>query len=786
MTQPKAREKLKHLKKLLEKTNQINKIILGKPSGISLKEHTKNVIEEGEYLISSFRNTTKKYFSLTGVELSRRIKGACRFHDEGKREATWQEACRKDHADFLKWQVDNHGKSFEEYSNDKRNDAGRHLRKSGVRHEIFSLIQHEENNFSAFVKVAIAAHHAKLNNKHDERWIKTNGINGKEQWPEGLLLWKYFKSLEGLGQLTNFKETVSKFYEFGGVRSYLQIADHRASAKESHNPYPSITSFRYSFNEKWTKRPVQEIANKHWDEKLLLLRAPTGAGKTDAALLWASKQIENGRAERLIIAMPTRFTSNALAINTVSSLAETGLYHSSAWFNRYYQKVKDGKINQKDAKKEHEAARLLLTPVTVCTIDHLMMAVTLTREDHHTILFNLANSCVVIDEADFYDEFTQANILVLLEFLNQLDVPVMIMSASLPESSLKMYRKSGYKIDAIREDIFEIDKPRCTLKDKIEYSKVSDLNDLLEQCILEGKALIYANTVARAMEFYEWFKKKNIEPILYHSRFTEPDKLDKEDLLIKHLGKDAWLNGSAKGIAILTQIGEMSVNISADLMISELCPIDRLVQRVGRLCRFDHNKIGELYLIVPQKNKTLYPAPYGTYKPKKGWEPIESLIQTLNLLEVQNYSPKIFIDLVNRVYPAIKEFSVKSQLNSKNLKQLFLDNWIIGSKEIATEDQNDTTFWKSRDIVNNNTLFIKRPESKFLYWSDFQAFKCENSIELPRYLIEKGIKINQISVDTIYINNYDTKEIIYHLKEGRYDPKIGLSIKELTIDDQFL
>lgn len=770
----------------MEKSNHTGKIILAKPSGISLIEHTKNVMDEGEYLMFSFRNTDKKYFNRTGVELSKRIKGACQYHDEGKKEFIWQQACQNDYANFLKWQVNNFGKSYEEYSNLNQNEAGQHLRKTGVRHEIFSLIQHEKSNFSPYVKVAIAAHHAKLSNRHDERWIKKNGINGKDNWTEGLALWKYFKSLEGLAQLPHFKETISKFYEYSGVRSYLQIADHRASAKEANSIYPTIDAFKYSFNEEWTKRPVQEIANKYWEDKLLLLRAPTGAGKTDAALLWASKQVENGRAERLIIAMPTRFTSNALAINTASSLSKTGLYHSSAWFNRYHEKIKDGKLKQKEAKKEHEAARLLLTPVTVCTIDHLMMAITLTREDHHTILFNLANSCVVIDEADFYDEFTQANILVLLEFLKQLDVPVMIMSASLPESSLELYRKSGFKIDAIREDIHEIDKPRCSLKSKREYVQVNDLSDLLERCILEEKVIIYANTVARAMEFYEWFKKKNVDTILYHSRFTEPHKMDKEKLLIKKLGKEAWENGTAKGIAILTQIGELSVNISADFMISELCPIDRLVQRAGRLCRFNRDKIGELHVIIPQKNEKLYPAPYGTFKQKIGWEPIEPLTQTLNLLEIKDYSPKSFIDLVNHVYPKIKDFSVKSELNSKNLKWLFLYNWVIGSKEIPKEDENDTTFWKSRDIVNNNTVFTSKPEKRFSYWSDFQAFKCENSIELPRYLIEKGIKFNKIGVEIIYINNDDTKETIYYALEGVYDSNLGLDIKEITIDDQFL
>src|SRR5690606_9889676 len=104
-----------------------------------------------------------------------------------------------------------------------------------------------------------------------------------------------------------------------------------------------------------------------------------------------------------------------------------------AWFTKFHEEVRSGQLKKKDAQKVHEFARLLQTPVTVCTIDHLLIALTLTREDHHLITFNLANSCLVIDEADFYDEFTQANILVLLEILKYWNVPVLLMSASLPD-----------------------------------------------------------------------------------------------------------------------------------------------------------------------------------------------------------------------------------------------------------------------------------------------------------------------------------------------------------------
>src|SRR5207253_2266752 len=141
-------------------------------------------------------------------------------------------------------------------------------------------------------------------------------------------------------------------------------------------------------------------------------------------------------------------------------------------------------------------------------------------------------------------------------------------------------------------------------------------------------------TVARAQAYFQWFQSRDFEDVvLYHSRFTEPHKVEKEDELRRMLGSEAWKNGKQHGIAILTQIGEISVNISADFMISDLCPLDRLAQRAGRLSRFDNRNgrveraIGELFVVEPyyidKKTNELafYPAPYGSYK--NGWEMTE-------------------------------------------------------------------------------------------------------------------------------------------------------------------
>lgn len=744
--------------------------ILAKPSGITLEQHTQGVVSEGKLLLEHTPFVVQKYQERVGKSLAIRLERVCQYHDLGKKAPKWQTACQKDYEAFLQWQSQ-YGGTFKDYS--KTENAGENIRKAGVRHEIQSLRIVENKKLPLPQQAAIAAHHGKLGNNYEERWANENASD----------FWGSFKRESNrVIEKYSLEQSAKTHYEFAGPRGLLQLVDHRASAKEEGDVVPDFKQFSYQFPHK-EKRGVQSLIEQHWQDDLLLVRAPTGAGKTDASLLWAQLQIENKRADRLVIAMPTRFTSNALAINVAESLSDTGLYHSSAWFTKFQEQIDAGIIKKQEAEKIHEFARLLQTPITVCTIDHLLMALTLTREDHHLISFNMANSCLVIDEADFYDDFTQANILVLLEILKYWNVPVLLMSASLPESVLPSYQQLGYKIDKIIEDTSDNSRDRFEIKSITEYSNLEEISGLLDLCVEKGNAIVYANTVDKAVMFYNWFEKRKANPILYHSRFTEPHKKDKEQELINALGKEAWEKNCAKGIAILTQIGEMSINISADIMISELCPIDRLTQRAGRLCRFDKTKVGELYVLVPQKNDLVYPAPYGEYDQKiKAWVPCEAFVKTSEILDATSYSAEKLVSLLNHVYAVQDSFSPKAINNAKSLKEYFSWNWLINPTQIPAADDTDANFWKSRNILPQDTVFVEKPISKFFHnYFGFQNWKLNNSLELPVYLIEKGKKLHMLDLEEIWIK--DEKEFIYVIREGFYNKTKGVIFIE---EDQFM
>lgn len=760
-----------------------NNTVLAKPSGITLEQHNKDVVTESLSICRVLPASLSKYSKMVGKNLTNLLCASAEWHDEGKKHNKWQTACWKDYQNYKVWKTKNPEGNFLKYSKECQDEAGENLRKNNFRHEMESLrIVAPQGNLLMSQKVAIAAHHSKLGKRYEDKWKACEAYRS---------LWIEFRRTSSSITLKNdFSLLCSAHMEYDAIRGLLQLADHRASAKEEAEDIYILEPFSYTFP--YTqKRGVQKIVEDNWKKDLILLRAPTGAGKTDAALLWASKQIEAQRADRLIFAMPTRFTANAISVNVSKELGQTGLYHSSAW-SAISDRVKNNEISLSDALNQHKMARCLLSPITVCTIDHLLMSLTMTREDHHLISYNLANSCVVIDEADFYDDFTLANIQYLLKVLYEWKVPVLIMSSSLPDSSLSLYQSTGYKIDSILEDSHNVNNIRkqFEIKDIIDYNEFKDIDPLIEKCFERGNGILYMNTVDSAIALHKHIcndKKRTKEEIdnvhLYHSRFTEPDKLKKEEKIIKALGKKAWDEGTAKGIVIMTQIGEMSINISSEIMISELCPIDRMIQRTGRLCRFSDD-MGKLYVLIPYRNKTIYPAPYGILE-NNCWIPSKAFLMTKDVLHLKSYSSDDMTFLLNNVYKEKFEFSSEAKRNVRDLEEMFRDNWLICPKDVSDEDDLGSKEWRSRNIVYQDDVFVCPPPThQFRNYSEFLEYKLLYAISLPEYLVIKGkTKLNRI--DSGYEVKIGKNSIVRLnvIRTGFYDDKKGL---DLTREDNFL
>jgi len=759
--------------------------ILAKPSGILLKTHVRNLLDQAEAAFKQRDFVVEKYREMTGNDFELAVKDSARWHDAGKSDEQWQSACQKD---FDAYQLLN--------EKQKKNFRGENLRVAGIRHEIASLeiVQKRGVDLPFSVKAAIAAHHGKLSHRHRHRWH-----DDRESFNQ---FWREFINESDSLRLSDeksFEQAILKRYKVAGPRAWLQMIDHRASAFEDGQELPPLGTFTYEFPHD-EKRGVQLEIEKLWDEPFAILRAPTGAGKTDAALLWAKRQVEMKRADRLVIAMPTRFTANSLSIavtqENFKNLGDSGLYHSSAWYQRIKNKRHPTREEKSFIDKEQELAQKLETPLTVTTIDHLCICLTGTREAHHAVFFGLANSCVVIDEADFYDAFTQENIVVLLRVLRILKVPVMLMSATVPESARKTYEQSGFAIEKIHEDNSDTERPRCHIKKYGKAETPEDVEELLKRALKGEPMIIYANTVARAQNYYRWFKGRDFaDVVLYHSRFIEPHKVEKENLLREMLGREAWKNGTQRGVAILTQIGEISVNISADLMISDLCPLDRLAQRVGRLSRFAErngkfeNFIGELFVVEPYRKGESYPAPYGEYRQKVGWLPTEVLRRSNELLKDGNYSAKDFVDSVNELYPQTAAISPDVRLNRETLENLVIINWLILPQETREEkieeDADRTKDWKCRDIPFQYTVFAGFEKDEDYYppknKTELREFENRYGISMYAYEYQNAVRDNLIIPITLTISFEDVQRP--YLSSSHYTLETGLNFAESYEDN---
>lgn len=275
--------------------------------------------------------------------------------------------------------------------------------------------------------------------------------------------------------------------------------------------------------------------------------------------------------------------------------------------------------------------RGLLAPFGVGTIDQALMAVLQTK--HVFVrLFGLAHKTVIIDEVHAYDAYMSTLLERLLEWLAALGSPVILLSATLPierrNKLIEAYQKGlGVSTDEIQKAVYprisyatdstinvrKIDvstKSRTLHVEKADEDFIEKLKAKLETD--EGCVAIVCNTVQRAQDIYEELSKddffKDIIDLL-HARFRFIDREEREQRVLERFGKpdESGKNPERpkRAVLIATQIIEQSLDLDFDLMISDLAPVDLLLQRAGRLHRHDRPRSDEfktpmLWLIEPK------------------------------------------------------------------------------------------------------------------------------------------------------------------------------------------
>ncbi|MGN1189666.1 MAG: CRISPR-associated helicase Cas3', partial [Candidatus Ornithospirochaeta sp.] len=335
-----------------------------------------------------------------------------------------------------------------------------------------------------------------------------------------------------------------------------------------------------------------------------ILEVEMGKGKTEAALYASYKLLSKGKASGIYFALPTRLTSLSIhkrmlsfidKITTNESTTKLVFQNSYLYMNAFGEDCSPG------GDWFDERKRGILAPFGVGTIDQALMSVINVK---HSSLraFGLAGKVVIIDELHSYDEYTGSLILYLIKLIRSLGGTVIVLSATLRSETKKNIlgqepQLTSYPLitSSNREGILhEVETPSS--KDKkneiVHGNKRIGIEKAIATSLNGGKVLWISNTVDEAQNVFSIIKSRcqesEIVVGLLHSHFTQKDRKRIEEEFIPYFGKAKAR--STKGIILVgTQILEQSLDIDADLMITDIAPIDMLLQRMGRLWRHQEN-----------------------------------------------------------------------------------------------------------------------------------------------------------------------------------------------------
>lgn len=326
-----------------------------------------------------------------------------------------------------------------------------------------------------------------------------------------------------------------------------------------------------------------------------IISAPCGRGKTEGSLLGALNIIWEQNKNKIIFSLPTQITSNAMyeRLKNIFGEDNVGIYHGMSRYLHY----EDDEIKDEDVRGLVFDERVFEKPVTITTIDHLIYSLVHGYKQADFAFGNILNSVIIFDEIHYYETHTLRYILDSLRIFRAFNIPYIAMSGTLP--SFLVDELNGIQEHICIEDDEGMDFTPFIIEK--ESKSVFEVIDQIEKIYSECKnQIIIVNTVKRAKEMYRLLEDKIPKQDLYllHSQFTFYDRWDKEKKIRELEDKRPW-------ILVSTQAIEISVDISCDVMHTELAPIDAIGQRGGRLNRGGKEHKKEHFMYVYQTENHL-------------------------------------------------------------------------------------------------------------------------------------------------------------------------------------
>ena len=397
--------------------------------------------------------------------------------------------------------------------------------------------------------------------------------------------------------------------------------------------------------ERELQKKTEELFSSNDRYLLVLMEAPMGEGKTEAGIYAAARMAEQWGRNGFYVALPTSATSNQMADRMTDFLRlhdipdSVRLLHSLSWMYEsatpdVYRSEEEEQIRKWTAPKR----RGLLLPYAVGTVDQAMMAAMMIKYGVLRII-GLSGKVLVIDEVHAYDVYMQSILKDLLSWCKALQIPVVLLSATLPKDKkkelLSVYGASCQSgeypaITAVAEngstEILPFRNVAMRNEYRIDLAPVLGSPErialLATKALTEGGcACILMNTVRQAQDVYRCLKDSGFsgELLLFHSRFPVERRAEIEEQCITLFGKNKT-HRPRKAILVATQVVEQSLDVDFDYMLSAVAPIDLLLQRMGRehrhadTIRPENLKCPRFTVLIPDddsfgSDKYVYPPP---------------------------------------------------------------------------------------------------------------------------------------------------------------------------------
>ncbi|WP_020373820.1 CRISPR-associated helicase/endonuclease Cas3 [Sulfobacillus thermosulfidooxidans] len=496
---------------------------------------------------------------------------------------------------------------------------------------------------------------------------------------------------------------------------------------------PLLTLSTFSERFGMDPRPMQAVCEslspQDPDNALLIWEDDTGSGKTEAALDWFYQLFSAGKVDSLYFALPTRVAAAALykrirkLINhwfppdserPVTVLAVPGYPEPTQV--PALPDATHGLRYEESRVQDHQWAaerpkRFLAATVAVGTIDQALLSIIQTRHAHlRSVLLDRA--LLVVDEVHASDPYMARLLETLLQHHQAAGGWAILLSATLG-SSLKRRLLPSLNVPASVAEAQTVPYPAVTnatglpirpatavSNREVEfvvqpwYFQLSSIVAFVANALAnKASILIILNTVRRSVATFRLLEQDlRIQPYLlrcegqtapHHGRFAAPDRVLLDDAIQKLFDKDVEVSPR---VAVGTQTLEQSLNLDADLLITDLCPADVLLQRVGRLHRFRSRKrpaafsTSQCVVLVPPEDLVNGLSPEGRPFSRYTQHGLGSVYSDLRILELTR---RAILSQRFWVFPRENRKLVEETTHEEALAQLPDPSWIRHAQDVT-------------------------------------------------------------------------------------------------------